>query len=643
MVGPTNGVNKAVLGTVTQTKAGTSNYVLSADYSPVGASGYIVRAYLYGVLVAQTTNPSGSSLAVLNNLSLAAGTMLGDGTGRINRVRLFSALIGTTSVTCDEIDVTPENPQAPIAPTAFQIVASQIPSITITSENESIVYQGLTNTSLGQASFEVISNLGSSGQDGVTLIVSNLTSSGQDGVTIALPTNLLALDVQYQDVDPSNALPVGAYVQSSMIGTFGTVTNGILAADRMTKAGISNYAVHVDFSPLGVSNCLVQAYLNGILVGQGTTNTPSAIIRILSIDPDGTSWDREWDDDGCYVCDTMDCVQSEVMQLPGGQIVSANKVYFIPSNLGTCVKPTAFQITASQVPDLAIASENLSLPYAGLTNTSLGQASIEVISNLSSGGQDGSALVISNLGSAGQDGVSITLPGGLTNLDVGWNELDPSNTLPVGAYIQSQIVGTDGGITNGVLGTLTETKAGTSNYVLSADFSPVGASTYTVQAYYQGAPVAEATHQSGASLAVAQRMADTTDTVVGPNGSAPASMDDSVATSASIAGQIVTCDNLEVTPENVTFSNAPAALQIVSSQVSSFTITSVGVSPLLLNVSQTSQNILLQWYGTSMLQESTDLRTWIGDTNVTSPYAAASKGGGTTQAPAKFYRLIFRP
>jgi len=106
---------------------------------------------------------------------------------------------------------------------------------------------------------------------------------------------------------------------------------------------------------------------------------------------------------------------------------------------------------------------------------------------------------------------------------------------------------------------------------------------------------------------------------------------------------MVTCDNVEVTPENVTFSNAPMALQMVASQAPSFTITSVGVSPLLLNVSQTSQNILLQWYGTSTLQESTDLSTWIDDTNSTSPYAAANNGGGTTQRPVKFYRLVFRP
>src|SRR5208283_4685669 len=72
-------------------------------------------------------------------------------------------------------------------------------------------YQDLANTSLGNASESIaccVSNLGSSGQDGLTLVVSNLGSSGQDGVSIALPTNLTGLDAQWQDLDDANTLPV---------------------------------------------------------------------------------------------------------------------------------------------------------------------------------------------------------------------------------------------------------------------------------------------------------------------------------------------------------------------------------------------------------------------------------------------------
>ena len=62
---------------------------------------------------------------------------------------------------------------------------------------------------------------------------------------------------------------------------------------------------------------------------------------------------------------------------------------------------------------------------------------------------------------------------------------------------RSRRSGTANGITNGVLGTLTVTKLGTANYGISADFSPIGASTYTVQAYLQGVLVGQTTNQFG--------------------------------------------------------------------------------------------------------------------------------------------------
>src|SRR5208282_385922 len=136
---------------------------------------------------------------------------------------------------------------------------------------------------------------------------------------------------------------------------------------------------------------------------------------------------------------------------------------------------------AAGASQFTINSENASLVYQGLTNTSLGHASITA---------SGSQEVISNLTSGGQDGVSISLPGNLTGLDVMWQPFDPSNALPVGAYLQEQLTGTAGLVTNGVLGSYTVTKLCDScggdygsNFVMSADFSAIGASTYTVQAY----------------------------------------------------------------------------------------------------------------------------------------------------------------
>ena len=446
LVGTDEGITDGVLGTVTVTKecavCNGTNYLVSADFAPIGAGAYTVQAYLNGVLAGQATNLNGASLAAMDAWPESADSEGGIPvcTGSFdfgtNAVAVF--LGGATSaVTCDHLYITPENVTLESAPTALQIVASQVPVVTIASENESLLYQGLINTSVGSATVAVaccISNLGSSGQDGLALVVSNLSSSGQDGVSIALPANLTALDVHCQDMDPSNTLPVGEYVRSKVIGPIGaagTVTNGVLGTVTMTKVGTSNYQVTANFAALGATNCLVQAYLNGILVGQGTTNTgttnvASDIIVVTQIDDDGTSWDTEFDDENCYKCSTIDCVDATAMTLPGGTVVYANQVWIIPLNI-PLIKPTAFQLMASQVPAITVISENESLRYQGLTNTSLGSATVAVaccISNLSSGGQDGLALVISNLGSSGQDGVSIALPTNLTALDVEYQPLE---------------------------------------------------------------------------------------------------------------------------------------------------------------------------------------------------------------------------
>lgn len=166
--------------------------------------------------------------------------------------------------------------------------------------------------------------------------------------------------------------------------------------------------------------------------------------------------------------------------------------------------PSAFQLTASQVPGLTVngASVGQSFVYQGLTNTSLGHASLTVTS-----GQE----VISNLTSGGQDGVSFALPNNLTSFNTQWLPLDVSNTLPIGAYVQARIITAGDGVSNVLLGTVTVTKAGPTNYQVAADFAAAGASNYTAQAFLGGTSVAEATDLNGASLAEVSSMPNSFD------------------------------------------------------------------------------------------------------------------------------------
>jgi hypothetical protein len=668
MIGTPGGtVTNGAMGATRVTKMGTNNYVVSVSFAPIGASTYTVQAYLQGVFVAQATNHVGASLAVADSWPYSADTE--DGipicTGSLDwgknqaSVYLGSA---TVPVKCDQLFITPENVSFPSAPTAMQITASQVPVITITAENASLAYQGLTNTSLGAAAVSIaccVSNLGSSGQDGLT--VSNLGSSGQDGVSIAMPGGLSAFDVHCLDWDPTNALPAGEYVQSQIIGTAGAVTNGVLATLTETKIGTANYQVTADFSPLGTSNCLVQASLGGVLVGQATTNVGDAIIVITKIDPDGTSWDIEFDDENCYQASTIDCMAATTMTLQGGSIVLADKVSITPLDT-QCFKPTAFQLTASQVPVFTITSENESLVYQGVTNTSVGNATVVIaccVSNLGSGGQDG--LTVSNLSSSGQDGVGIALNGAYS-FDGNWLPLDPSNALPVGAYVQSQLIGTAGTVTNGLLGSTTVTKAGTSNYVMSADFSPIGASTRTVQVWNGSNLVAQVTGQSGPTVATFGIFPDSWHwwTYITPwnwpwDWDPCDGCDQPSSISITISGGPTVMGNKILTiPEGGVVGGSVFAGQILAASIPSITITDEHVSfvpRLAINsIASSGNNIVLNWTTdglTNIVQVTTNTTGAYNPSNfvnlaslaITTTTTNYVDVGGATNKPTRYYRI----
>jgi hypothetical protein len=584
MIGPANGTPDSLWGTLSMTKQGTSNYVVSADYSPLGASTYTVQAYLKGALVGQATNQDGASLAVCGGCCTTYDWEFWPDFGpTIDWGRGTRILLGGLSLTADQLYVIPENVPITDMPTAMQITASQVPVITITGENASLVYQGLTNTSVGNA---IIVNQLDHGSNNNWLVVSNLGSSGQDGVSIAFTANLTDLEVGWQDLDVSNTLPVGAYIQSQTIGTANGITNGVWDTLTVTKqcavCGGSNYVVSADFSPIGASNYTVQAYLHGVLVAQAiASNGAPLTVCGIKIKPD-VDWKF-----GVPTASIKIIFGVATSAFAGGPVVTWDAFDLTPNGNNPLGRPpTAFRIVASQVPVITITSENVSLVYQGLTNTSLGNA---LIANQLDHGSNTAFLVVSNLGSSGQDGVSIDLPGGTNNttgFDVTWQALDDADTLPVGAYIQEQMIGTAGAITNGLWGTLTMTKMGTSNYVVSADYSPLGASTYTVQAYLKGALVGQATNQPGASLAVCGGCCTTYDWELWPRFGP--TIDWSDGTPTLLGGAAITCDRLYIVPENVAITKVPTAMQITASQVPALTITSESLSLVYQGLTNTS-------------------------------------------------------
>ena len=143
----------------------------------------------------------------LGNYTNIVGTAPLDGT----QVYQWNPLSGSYDV-YDYFDGFGWSPFDPIAAVGepIWISAGGLPPPTPPADSF-VVYQGLVNTSLGTAALTVSGN---------QLTVANIGSSGQDGVSIAVAPNT-TLDVGWLPLDPSDALPVGASLQTRMIGTTG--------------------------------------------------------------------------------------------------------------------------------------------------------------------------------------------------------------------------------------------------------------------------------------------------------------------------------------------------------------------------------------------------------------------------------------
>ncbi len=673
-IGTANGIANGVLGTLTDTKLGTTNYQIAVDFSALGATTYNAYAYYRGALVGQATNQPMIIAMRHNQFSGSADTAYTGGPSHIgieyisldwNATGTYFAFSGGPSLLIDQLEVTPGDVTWTNVPTALQVVGSQISALTITGENQPLVYQGLINTAIGSATISV---------SGSSLYVTNLGSSGQDGVTISVPSNLLGLNVAWQPLNAGGSMPIGAYVTEQEIGTLNGIPNSVLGTVTMTKTGSTSFSFTADFSPLGVASNTVLAYQNREIVAQGSGSNGSEIVS--EIDPaGGGSGGGDIELSPCVTgyyspqiipCPYKGMISYSMSNLPcllAGQTtyVTADNLEFAAATLPAVqFTVSSLKITASQVSGLTITSENASYAYGGMASAEIGNATATV-----SGGQ----LYITNLSSSGQDGVAISIPDNQSILDVQLQPVDPSNTLPIGAYLQSQVIGTFNGITNGVLGTVTATKTGTNNISVSADFSPSGASTYSIQAYYQGTLVGQATNQTASA---------SMEMVPAPNYGCqycppwphswgwgywgcwgdwgywgcwtypyfprlnrfPIDLfwnwyEYPVYLSINGSANILV-DHLYLSADNVQLPVPASAVQLTASQIPAFSLSGASVTPLVLTASQTSNNLTLRWIGTGILQSTSDLRStnWSTVSGATSPYTVPSSNG-----TSQFYRV----
>jgi hypothetical protein len=288
------------------------------------------------------------------------------------------------------------------------------------------------------------------------------------------------------------------------------------------------------------------------------------------------------------------------MTLNGGPTVVVDHLFITPEGGTPLVdRPASLWLQAAQIPSLELTQEVAQVRFGGVLHSALGDAAVTVVSN---------RLEVSNLGSSGQDGVSIAMPS-TSDWGAQWLDLDPNGHAPVGAYLREQIIGTGGGVVNGVLGTVQITKTGTGTCDVVPDFSPIGATTYTMQVYSGSVLVTQLTGQTGSALSCPGFSLDIRIQCC------PWKTEVSFDLSTSLTlhdGTPVVGDRVYFIPEGVPSLSFPTAVLMQASQIPSITVVSEAATVVrpLLSSTVAGTNLTLRWTGGGVLQECSVLGVW---------------------------------
>ncbi|MCA8959132.1 MAG: hypothetical protein KDC38_01415, partial [Planctomycetes bacterium] len=323
-------------------------------------------------------------------------------------------------------------------------------------------YEGLAHDPLGAATL---------GLDGLgRLEVSNLGSSGLDGVEIQVGGFSSHEVVTSLDL---GVLPSGASVTARCIGPDGSGAVVTRAEMTVTATG-GGGALFVWGLP---SVPTLQLLLGGEIVHEESatsidvTALVSGTLRFCSGDGNGTPLYAS-----CCI----------VKAAVGGAVVVADTIRFVPTEpcLGLpeeCETISAMQLTSAGISSFRLDDESVS--------TGESRFSAVLGATLSPGVTSGGlpAVQINNLGSTGKDGVEVRPPAPSSSCEVHWeppvpdDPAMPGSTLTIGAR----------GVVQGneeELGTLSIQDMGGS-LLCTPDYSAIGATSHLVEVYDGGVPV----------------------------------------------------------------------------------------------------------------------------------------------------------
>jgi hypothetical protein len=200
-------------------------------------------------------------------------------------------------------------------------------------------------------------------------------------------------------------------------------------------------------------------------------------------------------------------------------------------------------------------------------------------------------------------------------------------------------IGTAAGfVTNGLLGTLTVTKLGDPTYAASADYSTIRATNLSAQFFSaNGALLGTLTSLPNGGMITNYGGMITTGGAARSVVSPAQSLGDFGTNTNTISIGPTNLTNVHtfiIQPQGAPSNMMVTALHLTAFEVPSITITAAGYLPSAIGLSRSNQNLALQWFGTSALQQSFNLLNWSNLSGATSPYTAPISGTN------RFFRLL---
>lgn len=339
------------------------------------------------------------------------------------------------------------------------------------------VFDGLGHSPLGSAQLSISNS---------QLLISNLGTSGQDGVTVSLgEVGGLHSTLQL----PTAPLPVGASMEIEGMGEVDGMSNQRIATVLMEELS-GGRQLSVDFSSIGATTYELLLFADGKQVFsrkglQGLAGTTSSGVGI------------EYCCHAPVKCTWHFVAKTDFEPSGGGPTILTDLAIFQPENPTKQVAiASAINIRTRDITQFTVSSE---WPIVfGVPHHSLGQARFDAA---------GSTLTISNIGSSGQDGVLFDFLDfivgfvDIRGFRVDWLDLDPTGVLPVGATLMVSATGVVDGTPGQDLGQV-QVENTLSALEFIPDFSPMQSSTHQVEVYNEGVLVKAVRGHTGQAATV---------------------------------------------------------------------------------------------------------------------------------------------